>query len=108
MRSTGNLLKGFFAILKGDSGAFCYYCDIKRYDASDPLVLFEYGAGCMHITKTIEECHRRWNLVQPGDITYHMVLRAGQCHKPLISKSDRFFAVMHLELRSLDFCLKIL
>ena len=95
-------------ILLGDSGAFCHYCDFKRDDASDPLVWFEYGAGGMHITKTIEECHRRWNLVQSGDIGYNHPLRAGQCHKPLISKSGRFFAVLHQELRSLDFCLKIL
>ena len=95
-------------ILQGDSGAFCHYCDIKRDNASDPLVLFEYGAGGMHITKTIEECYRRWSLVQSGDIGYNNPLRASQCHKPLISKSGRFFAVLHQELRSLDFCLKIL
>ena len=95
-------------ILQGDSGAFCHYCDIKRDAASDPLVLFEYGAGGMHITKTIEECYRRWSLVQSGDIGYNNPLRAGQCHKPLMSKSGRFFAVLHQELRSLDFCLKIL
>ena len=95
-------------ILQGDSGSFCHYCDIKRDEASDFHHIASLDAGGMPITKTIEECKSRWNLVESGEIGYRDPLRAGQCHKPLISHSGRFFGILHQVLRSLDFALKIL
>ena len=95
-------------ILQGDSGAFCHYCDIKRADASNFQLISASGAGGMPITKTIEECYERWELVESGEISQNNPLRAGQCHKPLLTQSGCLFAILHQALRSLDFVLKIL
>ena len=96
------------SILQGDSGSFCHYCDIKRDDASNFHHITSLGLGGMRITKTIEECKNRWDLLESGVIGYRDPLRAGQCHKPLLSQSGRFFGILHQELRSLDFALKVL
>ena len=62
----------------------------------------------MPITKTIEECYERWELVESGEITQSNPLRADQCHKPLLTQSGCLFAILHQALRLLDFVLKIL
>ena len=94
-------------ILHGVSGAFCHYCDINQRQASSLDVLLETGVDGMPITKTVEECQKRWELIEKGEIRYQDPQRKGQCHKPLISQSGRLFAILHQELRSLDFILKI-
>ena len=53
-----------------DSGAFCHYCDISQYEASSLQFLTSSGVGGMHITKTIEECRHRWELVVSGQVAY--------------------------------------
>ena len=50
----------------------------------------------------------RWEQLESGAIKYSDPRRKGQCHKPLITQSVRLFPILHQELRSLDFCLKIL
>ena len=95
-------------VVLGDSGAFCHYCDISQSNASSLDHLAATGVGGMLITKTIEECQRRWELLESGKMAYRDPERAGQCHKPLLSQSGRLFAILHQELRSLDFALKIL
>ena len=62
----------------------------------------------MEITKTIEECIEKWEQLESGAIKYSDPLRKGQCHKPVITQSGRLFSILHQELRSLDFCLKVL
>ena len=66
-------------LVQGDSGAFCHYCDISQDEASSLQFLTGSGVGGMHITKTIEECRQRWELVQSGQIAYRDPQRAGQC-----------------------------
>lgn len=62
----------------------------------------------MEITKTIEECIERWEQLESGAIKYNDLRWKGQCHKPLITQSGGLFSIFHQELRSLDFCLKVL
>eukprot|EP00112_Aurelia_sp_Birch-Aquarium-sp1_P020181 Seg5140.1 transcript_id=Seg5140.1/GoldUCD/mRNA.D3Y31 product="hypothetical protein" protein_id=Seg5140.1/GoldUCD/D3Y31 len=95
-------------LVQGDSGAFCHYCDISQSQASSLQFLTSSGVGGMHITKTNEECRNRWELVESGEIAYNNPQRPGQCHKPLLTESGRLFAILHQEIRSLDFALKIL
>ena len=95
-------------MVQGDSGAFCHYCDVTQNDASRLTYLTSVGVGGMPITKTVEECLERWQLVQSGEIAYDSVERKGQCHKPLITHDSFCFAILHQKLRSLDFMLKIL
>ena len=96
------------SILQGDSGAFCHYFDVSKSDASNINFLVSAGVGGIRITKRVDECRRRWELVECGKIEYKDPERAGQCHKPLITKSGRLFAILHQELRFLDFALKVL
>eukprot|EP00112_Aurelia_sp_Birch-Aquarium-sp1_P004598 Seg1522.2 transcript_id=Seg1522.2/GoldUCD/mRNA.D3Y31 product="Major antigen" protein_id=Seg1522.2/GoldUCD/D3Y31 len=95
------------SIVQGDSGSFCHYCDITQSEASQLQYLAEAGVDGMPITKTVEECMERWEMVESGQIAYSDPRRKGQCHKPMVSQSGRLFAILHQKLRSLDFVLKI-
>ena len=95
-------------LLHGDSGAFCHYCDVSKSEASSLEFIVEGGVGGMPISKTIEQCKERWELLESGQISYNDPQRMGQRHQPLVSQSGRLFAILHQELRSLDFVLKIL
>ena len=78
----------------------------QKTNASSLEFVAAAGPQGMVITKTIEECNRRWELIESGQIAYNDPERPGQCHKPLLTQSGRLFAILHQELRSLDFVLK--
>ena len=96
------------SLLQGGSGAFCHICDISKSDASNIHFLASAGVGGVRITRTVDECRRRWELLERGEIGYNDPDRASQCHKPLITKSGRLFAILHQELDTLVFTLKVL
>ena len=92
------------SILLGDSGAFCHYCDIKRKEANDLVIILQQ----FRIVKGFTEILETWRKLESGEIGYNNSERKGQVNEPISSSDVKFFAILHQKLRSLDHCLKIL
>ena len=61
------------------------------------------------IEKDFNTCLETWQRIESGEIHYaNTAQRQGQCHQPINHTPLIFFALLHFQLRSLDFCLKIL
>ena len=58
---------------------------------------------------TYNTCLEKWKCIERGEIAYSNTAgRQGQCHQPINKTPLIFFSLLHFQLRSLDFCLKIL
>ena len=89
-------------IIQGDSGAHCHYCSLNREGCNNLLNIIQGFT----ITKSFEECKRVWDELSTGELSYKNPQRGGQCHLPI--GDVKLFGLLHLKLRSLDFCLKLL
>ena len=95
-------------VLHADSVSFCYFCDVSKNKAPNLEVLVDTGVGGMPISRIIEQCKERWERLESEQISYSGPKRKGQCYPPLILQSGCLFTILHQELRSLAFVLKIL
>ena len=91
-------------LIQGDSGSFCHYCYTTREDANN----IEKIMNGFTIEKTAEKCFEKWQSLESGEMRYDDSNRGGQVHKPLNTRSIRFYGITHQKLRSLDHMEKLL